>query len=163
MDYHPGPLCPRLIIYHTMAPQAPWSPAAHAFAQHQFSHVVNFWKHGRQANFRLEVIPEGQAELNLTFMLPSASQVIPPPSYVPPVSAPQRPIPPLFPRGCFSRQFGAHSSQKKTSPRQRKSYRRSVQHREWFPTPSCTSLCSAPASCFSFAGEYSKWQQTTPP
>ena len=119
-----------------MAPQAPWSPTAHAFAQHQFSHVVNFWKQGRQANFRLEVLPGGQAELNLTFKLPPASQVIPPPSHVPPVPAPQRPIPPLFPRGSFSQQSGTHHSQKKTSSRQCKSYWRSVQHRAVLAAPS---------------------------
>ena len=72
----------------TMPPQAPWSPTAQAFAHHQFSHVVNFWKQGRQADFRLKVLPGGQAELNLTFRLPSASQVIPPPSHVPQVLTP---------------------------------------------------------------------------
>ena len=60
-----------------MTPPAPWTPTAHAFAQHQFSHVANFWKQGRQASFRLEALPSGQAELNLTFHLPAASEVIP--------------------------------------------------------------------------------------
>lgn len=41
----------------------------------QCSHVINFWK-CLQAIFKLEVLPGGQAELNLTFRLPSASQVI---------------------------------------------------------------------------------------
>ena len=59
-----------------MPPQAPWSPTAHAFAHHQFSHVANFWKQGRQASFRLEALHSGQAELNLTFQLPPASEVI---------------------------------------------------------------------------------------
>ena len=90
-----------------MPPQAPWSPTAHAFAHHQFSHVANFWKQGRQASFRLEALPGGQAELNLTFRLPSASQVIPPPSHVSPVPAPQRPIHPLFPKGCSPQRSGA--------------------------------------------------------
>ena len=49
----------------TMPPQAPWSPTAHAFAHHQFSQVTNFWKQGRQASFRLEALPGGQAELSL--------------------------------------------------------------------------------------------------
>merc|ERR1712130_769607 len=57
----------------------PWSPTAHTFAQHQFSHVVNFWKQSCQASFRLEALPGGQAVLNLTFQLPDASEVIPPP------------------------------------------------------------------------------------
>ena len=37
--------------------QAPWSPTAHALAHHQFSHVTNFWKQGRDASFRKEVLP----------------------------------------------------------------------------------------------------------
>ena len=57
-----------------MPPQAPWSPNAHAFAQHQFSHVANFWKQGRQASFRPEALPGGHAELNITFQLPTASE-----------------------------------------------------------------------------------------
>merc|ERR1712110_1017739 len=110
----------------TMPPQAPWSPTAHAFAHHQFSHVANFWKQGRQASFRLEALPCGQAELNLTFQLPPASEVIPPPSHVFPASAPQpqRPIPPLFPNGFFPQRSGGSVSkpafQKKTSSKQRK-------------------------------------------
>ena len=124
-----------------MPPQAPWSPTAQAFAHHQFSHVVNFWKQGRQANFRLEVLPGGQAELNLTFRLPSASQVIPPPSHVPQVLTPQRPIHPLFPKGCSPQKSGADcvtkpASSKKVSSRQRKSYRRSVLHRAVLAAPS---------------------------
>ena len=67
-----------------MPPQAPWSPTAQAFAYHQFSHVANFWKQGRQASFRLEVLSGGQAELHLTFQLPPSSEVIPPPTPVAP-------------------------------------------------------------------------------
>ena len=124
-----------------MPPQAPWSPTAHAFAHHQFSHVANFWKQGRQASFRLEALPGGQAELNLTFRLPSASQVIPPPSHVPQVPNPQRPIQPLFPKGRSPQQSGADcvtklASPKKTSSRQRKSFWRSVQHRAVLAAPS---------------------------
>ena len=160
-----------------MPPQAPWSPTAHAFAQHQVSHVTNFWKQGRQASFRLEALPGGHAELNLTFQLPPSSEVVPPPAHVFPAHVPQRPIQPLFPQWCSPKKSVAdskHASKVRVSCRRRKSYRRSVLHRaalaapslpppeKRFPTPSCTSLCSAPASCFSFAGEYSRWQQTTP-
>ena len=122
-----------------MTPPAPWSPTAHAFAQHQFSHVANFWKQSLQASFQLEALPDGQAELNLTFKLPSASQVIPPPSHVPQVPAPHRPIQPLFPKGCFPQGFGVDSklaSQKKTPSRQRKSYWRSVLHKAAMAAPS---------------------------
>ena len=125
-----------------MAPQAHWSPTAHAFAQHQFLHVANFWKQSHQASFRLEVLPGGQAELNLTFRLPSASQVIPPPSHVSPVPAPQSPIPPLFPNGCFPKGSGSadsktkQASPKKFSSRLRKSYQRSVLHRAVLAAPS---------------------------
>ena len=96
-----------------MLPQAPWSPTAHAFAQQHVSHVANFWKQGWSASFQMEALPGGQARLNLTFQLPSASEVIPPPSHVFPVPAPQRHINPLFPRGCFSQDSGADS---KTTP-----------------------------------------------
>ena len=77
-----------------MPPQAPWSPTAHAFAQHQFSHVVNFWKQGRPASFRMEALPGGRAELNITFQLPPASEVVPPPFHL--VAAHQRPYTPSF-------------------------------------------------------------------
>ena len=115
-----------------MPPQAPFSPTAHAFAHHQFSHVTNFWKQGRQASFRLEAHPGGQAELHLTFQLPVSSEVVPPPTHVSP--APQRPIHPLFPKGCFPQGSDTDSvtkqaSKKQVSSRQRKSYQRSVLHR----------------------------------
>ena len=111
-----------------MASQAPWSPTAHAFAQHQFSHVANFWKQGRPASFRLEALPGGCAELNITFQLPPASEVIPPPFH--PVPAQQRPIRPLFPGGLSSQGPASGpkikpAPQKKVSSRHRKSYRRS--------------------------------------
>ena len=124
-----------------MAPPAPWSPTAHAFAQHQFSHVVNFWKQGRPASFRLEALPSGRAELNLTFQLPPASEVVPPPSPVIPVPAQQRPIRPLFPGG-FSSQGPASGRKAKPAPhekvssKQRKSLRRSVLHRAALAVPS---------------------------
>ena len=123
-----------------MAFQAPWSPTAHAFAQHQFTHVTNFWKQGRPARFRLEALPGGKAELNLTFQLPPASEVIPPPYHVPPVPR-QRPIPPLFPHGYFPQGSGGVDSKtkktrKKSSSRLRKSYQRSVLHRAALAAPS---------------------------
>ena len=124
-----------------MPSQAPWSPNAHAFALHQFSHVANFWKQGRPASFRLEALPGGQAVLNLKFQLPTASEVIPPPSHVPPVPAPQRPIHPLFPKGYFPQGSSADSGtklafQKNVSSKQRKSFRRSVLHRAALAAPS---------------------------
>ena len=140
-----------------MAPQAPWSPTAQAFAQHQFCHVANFWKQGRHASFRLEALPSGQAELNLTFQLPPALEVIPPPHHVFPVPAFQRPIHPLFPQGCFPKKSDADSnakqvSQKKVSSKQRKSYRRSVLHRAALAAPSLSppkngSLRQAALAC----------------
>ena len=140
-----------------MAHSAPWSPTAHAFAQHQFSHVANFWKQGLQASFQLEALSGGQAELNLTFRLPSASQVIPPPSHMTPVPAPQRPIHSLFPKGCSSPSSGAdaktkHSPKKKVSSKQRKSYQRSVLHRaslaaSSLPPPVKGSLRQAALAC----------------
>ena len=136
--------------------QVPWSPTAQAFAQHQFSHLVNFWKQGRQASYRLEALPGGQAVLNLTFQLPTASEVIPPPSHVPPVPAPQRPTQPLFPRGYFPQGSGGDSrtkaSQKKDSSKQRKSFPRSVFHRaalavHSLPPPKSGSLRQAAQAC----------------
>ena len=128
-----------------MPPQAPWSPNAHAFAQHQFSHVANFWKQGRQASFRLEALPGGHAELNITFQLPTASEVIPPPTHVPsvvpPRVPPQCPIPPLFPNGWVTKGPGGANSKsqappKKVSSRLRKSYQRSVLHKAALAAPS---------------------------
>ena len=90
----------------------------------------------------LEALPNGQAELNLTFQLPPASEVIPPPAHVLPTSAPQRPIHPLFPDGHFPQwPSGAdskkkHASPKKVSSRQHKSYWRSVLHRAALAAPS---------------------------
>ena len=132
--------------------QAPWSPTAHAFAHHQFSQVVNFWMQGRQASIQLEALPGGQAKLNLTFQLPSASEVIPPPSHVPPAPAPQRPMQPLFPKGCFPQGFSAESKTKPASWRQRKNYWRSVLHRaasaaSTLPPPKNGSLRQAAQTC----------------
>ena len=139
-----------------MTPQAPWSPTAHAFAHHQFSHVANFWKQGRPASFRLEALPGGHAQLNITFQLPSASEVIPPPFHASPVPAPQRPIHPLFPRGCFPQKSFANlpnpTSAKKISSRQGKSYRRSVLRKaalaaSSLPPPKKGSLRQAAQAC----------------
>ena len=136
-----------------MPPSAPWSPTAHAFAQHQFSHVANFWKQGRQASFRLEALPSGQAELTLTFQLPPASEVVPPPAQVYPAHVPQRPILPLFPEGCLPKKSDANSKQtSKVSSRRRKSYRRSVLHKAalavpTLPPPVVGSLRQAAQAC----------------
>ena len=123
-----------------MTPSAPWSPTAHASAQHQLSHVVNFWKQGRLASYRLEALPGGRAALNVTFQLPHASEVIPPPCHASPVTPPQRPIPPLFPKGFFPQRSFANSkctpsSPKVVSRRQKKNYRRSVLHRAALAAP----------------------------
>ena len=89
---------------------------------------------------RLEALPGGRAELNLTFQLPSASEVVPPPSHVPTVPAPQRPIIPLFPKGCFPQGTPPDPKLKSASvkvfSKQRKSYRRSVLHRAALAAPS---------------------------
>ena len=137
-----------------MPPPAPWSPTAHAFAQHQFSHVANFWKQGRQASFRLEALPCGQAELNLTFQLPPASEVVPPPAQVYPTHVPQRHIQPLFPEGCFPKKSDADSKQssKVSSRRRRKNYQRSGLHRaaqamSSLPPPKSGSLRQAAQVC----------------
>ena len=136
-----------------MTPPAPWTPTAHAFAQHQFSHVANFWKQGRQASFRLEALPCGQAELNLTFQLPPASEVVPPPAQVYPTDVPQRHIQPLFPEGCFHKKSDSGAKSKTVSPkRRRKSYQRSVLHRaalamSSLPPPKSGSLRQAAQVC----------------
>ena len=142
-------------------PGGPWSalnfaqyqlsqvPSAQCFAQHQFSQVTNFWKQGRPANFHLRSLNNGQAELSLTFQLPSPSEIIPPPSpysttpfptsnVTPNHPAPptKRPIVPLFPKlptlrpspgppqDCLPRTVFPGLSSK-----QRKSYRRAELHR----------------------------------
>ena len=78
--------------------------------------------------------------MNLTFQLPPASEVVPPPSHVSPVP-PERPIHPLFPHGCVPQEsHGAdktkQASQKRVSSKQRKSYQRSVLHRATLAAPS---------------------------
>ena len=120
-----------------MATQALWSPTAQAFAHHQFSHVVNFWKQGRQASFQLEALPGGRAQLNLTFQLPAAPEVVPPPFHVSPAPTHQRPMHPLFPGGYSPKGPKTKpAAQKKVSSKQRKSYWRSVQHKAALAAPS---------------------------
>ena len=123
----------------------PWTPSAQNFAQHQLLHVTNFWRQGRQATFCLEALPGGCAELKVTFKLPHASDIIPPPSPPPPVpKAPSqeshrpasatRPIVPLFPG--FRRGGSSATPRTHVSSRRRKSYRRAVQHRAALAAPS---------------------------
>ena len=131
--------------------QAPWSPTAQAFAQHQFSHVTNFWKQGRPASFRLEALPDGNAELNLTFKLPKASEVIPPPFFSSPAPLLKRPIIPLFPEG-YAPQKGKPKQAPKLPSRRRKNYRRSVLHKaalamHTLPPPVNGSLRQAAQAC----------------
>ena len=131
--------------------QAPWSPTAQAFAQHQFSHVTNFWKQGRPASFRLEALPDGNAELNLTFKLPKASEVIPPPFFSSPAPLLKRPIIPLFPEG-YAPQKGKPKQAPKLPSRRRKNYRRSVLHKAalampTLPPPVNGSLRQAAQAC----------------
>ena len=131
--------------------QAPWSPTAQAFAQHQFSHVTNFWKQGRPASFRLEALPDGNAELNLTFKLPKASEVIPPPFFSSPAPLLKRPIIPLFPEG-YAPQKGKPMQAPKLPSRRRKNYRRSVLHKAalampTLPPPVNGSLRQAAQAC----------------
>ena len=56
--------------YNLQVDHLPWflKLLAHAFVQHQFSHVINFWKQGRKVCFKLEAIPGVQ--------LPPASEVV---------------------------------------------------------------------------------------
>ena len=80
----------------------------------------------------------GRAGLNLTFQLPPASEVVPPPFHPVPVN--QRPIRPLFPGGFFPQGPASDPKtkpvpQKKVSSKQRKSYRRSVLHRAALAVP----------------------------
>ena len=151
-----------------MVPQAPWSPTAHAFAYHQFSHVANFWKQGRQASFQLDALPGGQAKLNLSFQLPLASEVVPPPVHVSPANASQRLTQPLFPQGCFPKKSDADSKHaSKVSSRRRKSYRRSVLHRAalaapTLPPPENGSLRLAAQACVQRLQAVSALSESTP-
>ena len=106
------------------APQF-WCPTAENFTRHQLAHVTNFWRQGRAAEFRLKALPSGQAELCLTFELPSPCESIPPPinlAHFPP------PVRSHFPQesGSGPNQPKPKQASPKVSSRQRKSYRRSV-------------------------------------
>ena len=96
------------------APQMCWSLTAEDFTRHQLSHVTNFWRQGWTAEFQLKALPNGQAELCLTFQLPSPSENISPPIN-PALSNPPRNLvrSPHFPRPTFT-------SPKAASKRQRK-------------------------------------------
>ena len=133
------------------APQL-WSPTAEDFTRHQLSHVTNFWRQGRTAEFRLKALPSGQAELCLTFELPSPSESIPPPIH------PAQFIPPRkshFPQGHGSgrnQTVPKPASSPKVSSRQRKSYHRAVLHRAGqaassLPPPKFGSLRQAASAC----------------
>ena len=80
-----------------------WSPTAEMFAQHQFSHVLNFWKLGLCADFHLQADGSGIAELKLNFKLPSPSVPIPPPN-LPPSCAPFTPLPSGLKKASSSRE-----------------------------------------------------------
>ena len=127
-------------------PGGPRSATAQNFVQHQLSHLRNFWCHGRAALFRLESRSDGQAQLSLTFQLPSPSEVIPPPTFNhPPAPAlSPRPIIPLFPVGKVPHRKPKPPTQKFSS-KQRKSYRRSVLHRA---TQATTNLPPPPPGTF---------------
>ena len=78
-------------------PGVHWNSTAQSFVQHQLSHVTNFWRQGRKAAFCLDALPGGTAELKVTFQLPQASEIIPPPQsplFTP--TAPETALPPWF-------------------------------------------------------------------
>ena len=107
----------------------------------------SFWLNGmiRACNLMAHFVEE-----NITFKLPPASEVVPPPFH--PVPTHQRPTRLLF-TGSFSPQGPASSP--KTTPvpsKQRKSYRRSVPHQDALavpslPSPKDGSLCHAALAC----------------
>ena len=105
----------------------------------QFFLVTNFWRQGTSAMFHLRSLNNCQAELSLTFQLPSPSELIPPPpptsTFTPSHPFPyQRPIIPLFPRGDVPTFQPRHPPQE--LPRsKRKSYRRSVLYKASKATP----------------------------
>ena len=100
----------------------PWTPTAQNFVQHQLALVTSFWQQGRQAAFCLDALPGGKAELKVTFQLPEASELIPPPLLLSTASKfPKvRPIIPLF---------SSTGPNMKFSAKKRKSVRRAVLHR----------------------------------
>ena len=143
------------------APQL-WSPTAENFTRHQLSHVTNFWRQGRRAEFRLKALPSGQAELCLTFQLPSPSESIPPPIHPAQFPPPRHCSPkgPYFRKSHFPQGHGSSLNQSVPKPasspkvpsRQRKSYHRAVLHRAGqaassLPPPKIGSLRQAASAC----------------
>ena len=136
-----------------MPRMALWTPTAQCFVQHQISHTLNFWRLGHPAVYHLESLSDGRAKLNLSFCLPSPSEIIPPPPSfshpIPPqyprrpgapTPPPKRPIVPLFPPGEAPLQTPRPSPVPCQAPalssKQRKSHRRAVLHRASQATPS---------------------------
>ena len=131
------------------APHFGWSPTAEDFTRHQLSHVTNFWRQGRTAEFHLKAMPSGWAELRLTFELPSPSESIPPPIN-PAFFAPPRNLG----TSTFPQETGTDPipPPPKVTSRQRKNYRRSVLHRATLaasslPPPKNGSLRQAAQAC----------------
>ena len=134
------------------APHFGWSPTAEDFTKHQLSHVTNFWRQGRTAEFQLKAMPSGRAELRLTFELPPPSESIPPPIN-PAFCAPPRNLgTPTFPQGVQESETDPKPSLPRVTSRQRKNYRRSVLHRaklaaSSLPPPRNGSLRQAAQAC----------------
>ena len=134
------------------APHFGWSPTAEDFTKHQLSHVTNFWRQGRTAEFQLKAMPSGRAELRLTFELPPPSESIPPPIN-PAFCAPPRNLgTPTFPQGVQESETDPKSSLPRVTSRQRKNYRRSVLYRaklaaSSLPPPRNGSLRQAAQAC----------------
>ena len=131
------------------APQFGWSPTAEDFTRHQLSHVTNFWRQGRTAEFCLKAMPSGRAELSLTFELPPPSESIPPPINPALFVPPRNLVTPTFPQESGT---DPKPPPPKVTSRQRKNYRRSVLHRATLaasslPPPKNGSLRQAAQAC----------------
>ena len=131
------------------APHFGWSPTAEDFTRYQLSHVTNFWRQGRTAEFHLKAMPSGWAELRLTFELPSSSESIPPP-IIPAFFAPPRNLEtPTLPQETGT---GPKPPPPKVTSTQRNNYRRSFLHRATLaasslPPPKNGSLRQAAQAC----------------
>ena len=68
------------VAHSALGPGGPWSETAQNCVQYQLSQVTDFWRQGRPAMFQLASRSDGQAQLSLTFQLPSPSEIIPPPT-----------------------------------------------------------------------------------
>ena len=121
---------PPWVAHGPTGPGGPWSATAQNFFQHQFSHVTNVCQERTTAALSLESRSDGQAQLSLTFQLPSPSEIIPPPVLNHPLaSGPSlRPIIPLFPAGDSPHPKPKQPTER-LSFRQHKSYQRAVFHR----------------------------------